>query len=259
VSPNKLIHNKDIKEKKMIKTMLVRKLGLGILMASVSLFCAQSQAAIIASYAAGADLKVSATSSDNEFFTELFFTDIFLNGLATGDASGSGDSAVVTLGAGEFGAVSAAAEGEADVGGFTESRWDTDAYFFFENPTDADLTVDFTFDISWFASIFTTSADEEAYATAGVYIEDSFGEIVFADFIEVDSLDYGVGTWDERASFSFDISVTIAAFDYEEFFLNVDAFGFAGVLPVPEPSSVFLAGLAFMFAVRKRHLSMSAK
>jgi hypothetical protein len=252
------------RKQKMLKALVSKTARFGIFLTSVSLFCAQTQGAIIASFDAGVDVDITSSFAGNELFTELCCSDEFTIGSAsTSSASGTGNSAGATelLATGETGTVSAAASGSVDdaTGGFASSDWDTFGYFHFENTTGSEISGEVTFDVSWFANIFTATANEEAYATAGVYIDDSYGDIVFEDFIELDSLIKGPGDFSiEPETFSFTLELTLAAGDFEEYFLNVDAFGFAAdAQHVPEPSGLFLTGLVLMAVARKRKVSQA--
>lgn len=241
----------------MLKETLVKKLGLGLVLSSLSLLCAQTQGAIITSFDTGVDVEVSSTFSVNEFETEFFDSHVFVDGSASGDASGSDDFGPVILGSDELGIVSAAADGQVNgMGGFVQSYWETDGYLFFENNTGSDISVNVLFDITWFAEIFTASSDEEAYATAGFFIEDSFGDMVFADFIELDSLIKGPGTFSDSDFFQVNFNFVLADGDFEEYFFIADSYGFAeSPQAVPEPKGLLLAGLVLLFAFRKRKLS----
>ncbi|MBA6328327.1 PEP-CTERM sorting domain-containing protein [Colwellia sp. MB02u-6] len=241
----------------MLKKILVKKFGLGLVLSSLSLLCAQSQGAIITSFDTGVDVEVSSTFSVNEFETEFFASQVFVDGSASGDASGSDDFGPVILGSDELGIISAAADGQVNgMGGFVQSYWVTGGYLLFDNNTGSDVSVNVLFDITWFAEIFTTSSDEEAYATAGFFIEDSFGDMVFEDFIELDSLIKGPGNFSESDSFQVNFNFFLADNDSEEYFFIADSFGFAeSPQAVPEPKSLLLAGLALLFAFRKRKLN----
>ena len=110
-----------------------------------------------------------------------------------------------------------------------------------------------TFDISWFARIFTSSFNEEAVAYASIYIENWDEDIIFYQTIDVDSLFDGPGAFDFSDYSSLDLSVTLADGEFEQYFMAVDSGGFA--VNVPEPSGLLLAGLVLMIAVRKRKRS----
>ncbi|SIS56155.1 hypothetical protein [Neptunomonas antarctica] len=234
----------------MFKKMLVKKVGLGLFLCGASLFSAVSQGSIIASFDAEVDLKVSSTFLTNEFATELFDNDVFVEGSASGDASGSGDADYAPLGSGEIGSLRAAANGDVTgAPGSVVSTWSTDGYFYIENTTGSAITGDVTFDISWSANIFTDSLNEEALAYAAVYIEDSYFNVIFDDFIEFDSLIEGAGSSGLGDSFTVQITdLTLAAWDFEEYYIAIDAAGFA---EVPEPGGIFLAGLALLLMMRK--------
>jgi hypothetical protein len=249
----------------MLKALLSKTARFGIFLTSINLFCAQTQGAIIASFDAGYDVDITSSFAGNELFTELFYDNEFTIGGASTSSVGTGNSAGATelLAAGETGTVSAAASGSVDdaTGGYASSDWDTFGYFYFENTTGSEISGEVTFDVSLFANIFTATANEEAFATAGVDIEDSYGDIVFEDFIELDSLIEGPGAFSiEPETFSFTLELTLAAYDFEEYILNVDAFGFgadAQHLHVPEPSGLFLTGLVLMAVARKRKVSQA--
>jgi hypothetical protein len=249
------VTNTYIKELEKLKKGLAKKMGLGLLLSTFSLFCTQSQATIIGNFDTGVDVKISSTVSNNEFGTELFDEFVYVEGSASGDNSGSGYSDVI-LGANETGTISAAANGQVDgIGGFVQSSWETDGYFYFENNTGSIISVDVTFDITWFANIFTFSSDEEVYATAGVFIEDSSGAMVFENWIELDSLIQGPGTFGVSDSFDVNFTFDLADGDSEEYALIVDSFGFAENLQqIPEPSGVILFGLTLLFTIQKRKM-----
>ncbi|MFT7266572.1 MAG: hypothetical protein ACI9A2_004667 [Halioglobus sp.] len=248
-------------ETKMLRALLSKTARFGIFLTSLSLFCAQTQGAIIASFDTGVDVDITSSFAGNELYTELCCSEEFTIGSAsTSSASGTGSSGGDTefLDADATGRISAAASGSVDdaTGGFARSDWDTVGYFYFENTTSSAITGSVTFNVSWFANIFTATANEEAYATAGVYIEDYDENIVFSNFIELDSLIDGPGDFSTTDTFSFTLDLTLAADDFEEYFLNVDAFGFADdAQGVPEPSGLFLTGLVLMAVVRKRKVS----
>jgi len=248
--------NTYIKKLNSFKKRLMKKVGLGLLLSTFSLLCTQSQASIIGSFDTGVDVEISSTVSNNEFETYLFYELVDVEGSASGDNSGSSFSNVV-LGANETGTISAAANGQVDgIGGFVQSSWETDGFFYLENNTGSNISVDVTVDITWFATIFTSSSDEEAYATAGVFIEDSSGARVFEDWIELDSLIQGPGTFGVSDSFAVNFIFDLAVCDFQEYFLVVDSFGFAESLQqVPEPSSLLLIGLPLLFAIRKRKIN----
>lgn len=244
------------KELKKLKQQSVQKMGLGLLLSTFSLFCTQSQATIIGSFDTGIDVEVSSTVSNNEFGTDLFDELVYVEGNASGGNSGS-DFSDLILGANETGTVSAAANGQLDgIGSFVQSSWETLGYFYFENNTGSDISVDVNFDISWFANIFTSSSNEEVYATAGFFIEDSYGDMVYADWIEVDSLIEGPGTFGVSDSFRVNFNFILADGDYEEYYLIADSFGFAENLQqVPEPSGLLLVGLTVLYMSRKGKMS----
>jgi hypothetical protein len=242
-----------IREQKMVKQGLVKKVGLALLLSSVSIFCSQSQATIIGSFATGVDVEISSTVSENTFGTDLVGECVCVEGNASGNNSGS-DFSELILGANETGTVSAAADGQVEgLAGFVQSSWESEGYFYFENSTGSDISVDVTFDITWFADIFTTSIDEEAYATAGVFIEDSIGDSVFQDWIELDSLNKGPGAFSISNSFTVNFDFDLANGEYEEYFVTVDSFGFA---EVPEPAGLLSAGLVLLFVMRKRKITV---
>ena len=245
-----------INEFKMVKQGLVKKVGLALLLSNISIFCSQSQASIIGSFDAGVDVGVSSTVSENEFGTDLFAELVYVEGNSSGNNSGSDYSGLMNLGANETGTMSAAADGQVNgLGGFVQSSWETDGFFYFENNTGSDISVSVTFDISWFANIFTSSANEEAYATAGFFIEDSLGDMVFEDWIELDSLLEGPGAFGISDSFAVNFNFVLADGDYEEYFLIADSFGFAENLQqVPEPAGLVSAGLVLLFVMRQRKI-----
>ena len=236
-----------------LKQRIITTLKLVLLIPTMSMFSSQSQAAVIGNFDTGVDVDISSSVAQNEFGTDLFEELVFILGSASGSNSGSSFSDQL-LGANEVGTVSAAASGLVNSGGgFVQSSWETDGYFYFENNTGTDITVDVTFDISWFANIFTSSNDEEVYATAGVFIENWEGDSVFAEWIELDSLIQGPGAFSVSDSFSVNFSFVLADGDFEEYALIVDSFGFAeSVQQVPEPVGIVCAGFVFLFAFRER-------
>ena len=198
----------------------------------------------------------------SEFETVFFDSDLFTDGSASADTSGSGDIGPLTLGAGETGNISAMANGEVTGGeGFAGSYWEADGYFFIDNQAgQSSITGDVNFDISWFASIFTDSGDEEAYGGVSVYIEDFSGAIIFDDFYEFDSVLDGPGALGTNGAITVSIAdLTIGGGRFEEYYIEVGAGGFAEsfrpAAVVPEPAGVFLAGLALLLAVRKRKMN----
>lgn len=248
---------KRIKALKMVKQGLVNKVGLALLLSTVSIFCSQSQAAIIGSFDTGVDVEVSSTVAENEFDTDLIEELVYLEGNASGDNSGSDFSGLMTLGTNEIGNMNAAADGQVEgLGGFVQSSWETEGFFYFENNTGSDISVDVNFDISWFANIFTSSSNEEAYATAGFFIEDSLGDMVYQNWIELDSLIEGPGAFGISDSFTVNFNFVLADGDYEEYYLIADSFGFAENLQqVPEPAGILSAGLVLLLAtIRKRKI-----
>jgi hypothetical protein len=252
----KNILSKTVRKLKMnLKQSMLKKVGLALLLSSVSIFGSQSQATIIGSFDTGVDVDISSTVSENEFGTDLFEELVYVEGNASGNNSGS-DFSNLILGANETGTVSAAADGQVEgLAGFVQSSWETDGFFYFENNTGSNISVDVTFDITWFANIFTSSIDEEAYATAGVFIEDSFGNSVFQDWIELDSLIEGPGAFAISDSFAVNFNFNLAVGDYEAYYLIIDSFGFAENLQqVPEPAGLLTAGLVLLFAIRKRKM-----
>jgi hypothetical protein len=248
----KYIAKKIKKELKMLNKLLIRKSAIGLILSSLTLFCSQSQSAIIASFDTGVDVDISSTFISNQLYTESFDSDVYIEGNASGNASGS-DFGSLALGSNEVGTVSAAANGEVNgIGGLAVGLWNSDGYFSFENNTGSDVIIDVTFDIMWFASIFTSSFGDEAVAYASLYIENLNQDIIFEDVIEFDSLIEGPGTFDFSESFSFSLSITLAAGEYEEYYLAVDTGGFAE--NVPEPIGLLLSGIVLLFALSKRKL-----
>jgi len=245
------------KERKMVTPGLLKKVAWVGLLSSVSLFCSQSQATIIGSFDTGVDVDISSTVSENEFGTDLFEEIVYVEGNASGNNSGSVYSDIM-LGANETGTVSAAADGQVEgVAGFVQSSWETDGFFYLENNTGSDISVNVTFDITWFANIFTSSIDEEVYATAGVFIYDDFGDSVFEQWIELDSLIEGPGTFAISDSFAVNFDFILENNDFKAYSLIVDSFGFAENLQqVPEPVGLLSAGLVLLFVMGKRKRKM---
>ncbi|MFT6895878.1 MAG: hypothetical protein ACJA13_000275 [Paraglaciecola sp.] len=245
-----------IMDKKMFKKMLVRKFGLGLIVCGVSLFSAQSQGAVIASFDAQVNVEVSSTFLSNEFETVLCCGGVYLEGNASGDASGTGDTAPVASGPGVVGTLSAAANGEVTgLGDYVDGLWATDGYLLIDNESGANpITGDVTFDIFLSANIFTDSLHSEAYAGAFIYIENSFSDVIFREFIAFDSYFDGPGQLGAQDTWAVNITdLTIAARDFETYYIAIQAIGFA---EVPEPGGVFLAGLALLLAVRNRRTSL---
>jgi hypothetical protein len=245
-----------IKDKKMFKKMQVKKVGLGLLLFGVSLLSTVSQGAVIASFDTQVNVGVSSTFTTSEFTTELWDYCSCLDGSASGDATGTGDTGPVTLGSGDIGTLNAATYGEVTgVGSYIDGLWATDGYLFIDNTNGANpITGDVAFDISLSASIFTDNLYSEAYAGAFIYIENFIGDLVFGDFIEFDSFFEGPGTFGLDDTFTINVTdLTIAAGEFEQYHIAIDATGFA---EVPEPGGVFLAGLLLLLAVRKRRTSL---
>ncbi|MFT5312962.1 MAG: hypothetical protein ACI8Z9_001446 [Paraglaciecola sp.] len=240
----------------MFNKMFMKKVTVGLIACGASLFSALSQGAVIAiaDFDAQVELGVSSTFLSSEFTTELCCNDVSVYGSASGDASGSGDADPLSLAAGEFGELSASANGEVTgLHSVVESFWATSAYLFIDNTTNSDITGDVKFDITWSASIFTGGLHSEAFSGAYLYIDNSYGDIIFDDYIEFDSLWDGPGAFGATQMFNVNLrDVIIDAGDFEEYYIEIAAYGFAAV---PEPSGVFLAGLALLFAVRKRKMS----
>jgi hypothetical protein len=235
----------------MFKIMLVKKVGLGLIVCGVSLFSAVSQGAIIASFDTEVNVEVSSTFDTTEFATELWDYGVFVDGSASGDATGTGDGGPVTLVSGESGAISAAANGEVTgVGSYVDSAWSTDGYLLIDNEFGANpITGNVTFDISLSANIFTDSLLSDAYAGAFIFIENSFNEVIFDEFIGFESFFEGPGAFGAKQTFTVNVTdLTVAAGDYEEYYIAIDAIGFA---EVPEPGGIFLAGLALLLVMRK--------
>ena len=240
----------------MFKEMLVKKIGPGLLLCGVSLFSTVSQGAVIASFDSQVSVKVSSTFTTSEFETELWFNDVYTEGSASGDASGTGNGGPVTLASGEIGTLSAAASGEVTGdGSYVDSAWSTDGYLSIDNVQGVNpITGDMTFDLSWSTNIFTNSLYSDAFAGAYIYIENNAFDIIFDEFIEFDSFFEGPGTFGLDDTFAFDVTnLTIAAGGYEEYYIAIDAIGFA---EVPEPGGVFLTGLVLLLAVRRRRTSL---
>lgn len=246
----------------MLKQIIMRKVAIGLIVCGASLFSVHCQSAIIASYDAGVDIGISSTFLTSEFETEFYDADLFVEGSASGDTSGSGDSITGILGAGEIASIGATADGAVTGGdGFAGSYWEVDGYFYIDNEIGLDSIIgDVSFDISWFANIFTDTGDEEAVAGVEVYIEDSYENIIFDDFIGFDNLVDGISAFSFADMFTVDVmGLTIAAGDYEEYYLEISVGGFAesvrAAIDVPEPAGVFLAGLTLLIIARKRKMS----
>ena len=235
--------------------MLIKKISVGLIACAASLFSALSQGAIISSFDTEVNVEVSSTFVTSEFSTFLCCSGVYLEGSALGDASGTGDTGPVTLEAEEFTTLNAAANGAVTgLGDYVDSVWATDSYLFIDNEFGADsITGNVTFDISLSASIFTDSLHSDAYAGAYVYIDNRYGDIIFDDYIEFDSLWDGPGVFSASQMFNVNLrDVIIDAGGFEEYYIQITATGFADV---PEPGGVLLAGLALLFALRKRKMS----
>lgn len=234
--------------------MLIKKISVGLIACAASLFSALSQGAIISSFDTEVNVEVSSTFVTSEFSTFLCCSGVYLEGSALGDASGTGDTGPVTLEAGEVATLNAAANGAVTgLGDYVDSVWATSAYLFIDNTTNSDITGDVNFDITWSASIFTGGLHSEAFSGAYLYVDNSYGDIIFDDYIEFDSFWDGPGAFGATQMFNVNLrDVIIDAGDFEEYYIEIAAYGFAAV---PEPSGVFLAGLALLFAVRKRKMS----
>jgi hypothetical protein len=245
-----------IKDKKMFKEMLMKKVGHGLLLCCVSLFSTVSQGAVIASFDTQVNVDVSSTFGTSEFETALWFNDVYTEGSASGDASGTGDGGPVTLVSGESGTISAAASGEVTGdGSYVDSAWITDGYLLIDNEFGVNpITGDITFDISLSSNILTNSLNSDAFAGAYIYIENFFLGVVFDEFIEFDSFLEGPGTFGLDETFTFEVTdLTIAAGEYEEYYIAIDTIGFA---EVREPDGIFLTGLVLLLAVRIRRTSL---
>jgi hypothetical protein len=219
---------------------------------------ASVSATIISSYDAGAEVTISTDFDIFDLETALF--DEFEDG---GTASGTGDG-IFDLSAGSSTTVSAFASGEivshpADIGSYHLA----DALFFFDNSTSADITGTATFDLSFFASIFTDTLDESAFAFSSVFIDFEHVNVdgltidsgtIFDSFFDFDSSFEGVGTFGDTFATlpPIEKELTIGAGDSVSFYLEVDADGGAGSTraapptTVPEPSTLVIFALSIM-------------
>tara|TARA_R110001583_G_C5658391_1_gene409417 strand:- start:667 stop:1431 length:765 start_codon:yes stop_codon:yes gene_type:complete len=223
---------------------------------------ATASATIISSYDAGAEVTISADFDIIGLETFLDLEDVFEDG-GTGSASGSGD-ATLDLTAGDSTTVSAFASGEIESHpAYVESTYLSSAEFLFDNATAGDITGTVTFDLSYFASIFTDSLEEFALAYSSIVIgfehEDDSGALVgegfiFDEFFEFDSEVDGVGSAGSTipTTASVDKMLTIGAGHSVLFYVEIDAAGAAesirASLPttVPEPSTLAIFALALM-------------
>jgi hypothetical protein len=223
---------------------------------------ATASATIISSYDAGAEVTISADFDIIGLETFLDFEDVFEDG-GTGSASGSGDATFDLL-AGESTTVSAFASGEIEPHpAYVDSIYLSSAEFFFDNATAGDITGTVTFDLSYFASIFTDSLEEFALAYSSIFIdfvhEDDLGDIVeegilFDDFFEFDSDFDGVGTFGDITPTitPVDKTLTIGAGHSVLFYVELDAAGAAESIraapptTVPEPSTLAIFALGLM-------------
>jgi hypothetical protein len=248
----------------MLNKMFIKKVSVALFSCVFSLFCAQSQSGIIADFDAEAKIEVSSTFKSSKFTTELCCNNVSVYGSASGDASGSSDAGPFTLAAGETGTLNAAAKGEVTgLQSYVDSIWSTYGYLLIDNEFGANsIKGDVNFDMSWSAGIFTNSLYSQAFAGVAIGIEDSYGKIIFDDYIEFDSFFDGPGTFGATQVFTFSvIDLTIGQGDYEEYYISMDTYGFAevqepdGFAKVPEPDGIFLAGLVLLFAFSKRKMS----
>jgi MYXO-CTERM domain-containing protein len=238
----------------MLNKMFIKKISVGLIACAASLFSALSQGAIISSFDTEVNVEVSSTFVTSKFQTYLCCNEVYEEGSASGSASGTGDGGPVTLGAGDVGVLNAVANGEVTgLGGYVDSAWSSFAYLSIDNTTSSDITGDVSFDIFLSASIFTDNLHSDAYASAYVYIENSNLDAIFEDFIEFESFFDGPGGFGLQDSFTIKVdNLTIGAGGYEDYYIQISAEGFADV---PEPGGVLLAGLALLFALRKRKMS----
>jgi MYXO-CTERM domain-containing protein len=238
----------------MLNKMLIKKISVGLIACAASLFSVLSQGAIISSFDTEVNVEVSSTFENAEFETILCCNEVYEEGSASGSASGTGDGGPVTLGAGDIGVLNAVANGQVTgLGGYVDSAWASVAYLLIENNTSLDITGDVSFDIFLSANIFNDRPYSEAYSGAYLYIENFAFDVIFDDYIEFDSFFDGTGELGTQDSFTIKVdNLTIGAGDFERYYIQIAAEGFADV---PEPGGVLLAGLALLFALRKRKMS----
>jgi hypothetical protein len=239
----------------MSNKMFVKKISVGLIACAASLFSTLSQGVPIASFDTQVNVNVSSTFVSSEFESFLCCNDVYVEGNALGSASGTGDGGPDTLAAGDIGVLNAAANGEATgVGSYVDSVWSTSGYLVIDNKFGLSaITGDVTFEIFLSANIFTDELYSDAYAGAYIYIENYAADIIFDYFIEFESFYEGAGTFGENKSQTIVVTgLTIDAGDFEEYYIEIDAVGFA---EVSEPGGILLVGLALVFAVRKRKMS----
>ena len=239
---------------------IAKSIGLSVFALSIAFISSLSQAAIIASYDARIDVDISSTFNDNTIETAFIDSYVDSTANASGSASGTGDSGPDSLAV--ISNMNAFASGLInDDAGFVDSAWLSDGYFTIDNLTNDVIIGDVFFNISWLFNIFTDSVDEEAYASAIIYIEDGSGNVV-ADFVyDLDSLIEGQGTFTSSDSELFTLSnISIAAGGFAEFIIEIDAYGYAEstrtVQVVSEPSNILIACMVFIMLIRQRKLNM---
>ncbi|AGH46379.1 hypothetical protein [Paraglaciecola psychrophila] len=238
----------------MLNKMLIKKISVGLIACAASLFSALSQGAIISSFDTEVNVEVSSSFVTSEFQTYLCCNEVYEEGSASGSASGTGVGGPVTLGAGDIGVLNAVANGQVTVlGGYVYSAWSSGAFLLINNNTSSDITGDVSFDIFLSANIFTDRPYSEAFSGAYLYIKNLAEDVIFDDYIEFDSFFDGIGVLGPQVLSTLDVNgITIGANSYEEYYIQIAAEGSAYV---PEPGGVLLAGLALLFALRKRKMS----
>jgi hypothetical protein len=235
--------------------MFMKKVTLSLIACAASLFSALSQGAIISSFDTQVNVDISSTFVSSEFQTFLCCDEVYEEGSVSGNASGTGYGGPVTLAANDIGDLDAKAIGEVTgLGGYVDSVWSTSGTLLIDNRSgQSSINGDVSFDISWSANIFTDSLYSGAFSGAWLYVENSDDEVIFDDYIEFDSFVDSPGGFGALQTFSINVwDVTIAAGGSEQYDIGIGAVGFAYV---PEPGGVLLAGLALLFALRKRKMS----
>ena len=240
---------------------MFQKVGFSLLLCTASLYSGLTQATL-ANFDAGVSVTVSSDLNNGDFATYFYDSGLAVDGLATGEASGSGDAFGGVgapggpdfdfLEAGETRVVTASASGDVTGDGAVWSYFQTDGLLYLDNSGGAEiLSATVSFDIYSFADIFTSSLlNIYADVFAEIVIIDSFDNEIFNIVFDfVSDLD-GVGNVGDSGSDSFSVVFDIAADDYEFFYIELAVGGYAE--SVPEPNGIFLVALGLLFVTRSR-------
>jgi hypothetical protein len=212
-------------------------------------------ATIISSFDAGAEVTISA---DFDILNlEAYLDDEELLEIdGTGNASGSGDVSL-NLTAGSTTKLNAFAGGEIQSQpAFVGSLYLSSGEFFFDNNTASDITGTVTFYLSYFANIFTDSAEEYALSYSSIFIDFIHfdendvkvdNDILFDEILEFDSDYDGIGSFGNTNSTQVTKTLTIGADHYVSYYVEFNAAGIAeSTIPVPEPSTLVILVLGVM-------------